>query len=60
MLQKEIKVQLVPAASDFSRRPIAHTCGCMLEIPNNYSSYVELRNDFNAVLNAEIWAMDIL
>jgi hypothetical protein len=60
MLQKEITVRLVSPSSEFSRRPTAHTCGCVLEIPNDYSTYVELRNDFNAVLNADIWTMDMI
>jgi hypothetical protein len=59
MLGKKITIKLVDTA-EFTRRPIAHTCGCMLEVPLNYPSFVELRNDFNAVLSSDIWTMDII
>ncbi len=46
---KVISVPLVEPQSEFQRRPIAHTCGCVLEIPTTYVSYVELRNDVMSV-----------
>lgn len=43
-----------------ARRPIAHTCGCELELPSTYLSYVEFEKEFNSILaNDEYtWDMD--
>ncbi|XP_047674653.1 macrophage mannose receptor 1-like [Tachysurus fulvidraco] len=30
----------------FTRSPQSHTCGCVLEVPNNYTSYPELAEEF--------------
>jgi hypothetical protein len=35
-----------------SRRPIAHTCSCILVIPSMYTSFPELREDFTNILDA--------
>lgn len=43
-----------------SRRPIAHTCSCTLELPSTYQSFPELREEFNNILQADNWEMDIL
>lgn len=32
------------------RRPIAHTCGPLLELPSTYLSYPELRNELDSIL----------
>lgn len=37
----------------FGRRPVAHTCGPLLELPSTYSSYPELRNEFDSILADE-------
>ena len=58
LLGKEIKVQLVTPESLFTRRPIAHTCSCTLELPNNYKSVIELRNEFSSILKSDVWTMD--
>ena len=42
------------------RRPIAHTCGCVLEIPSTYDSYAEFRAEFTNVLAKEKWQNDIM
>ena len=42
------------------RRPIAHTCGCTLEVPSTYASFCELREEFMAILNSDSWQMNIL
>lgn len=60
LIGKDIKVSLVTPSSDFTRRPVAHTCGCVLELPNTYTSYVDLRNYFNVVLKSDVWSMDII
>ncbi|KAJ7373301.1 hypothetical protein OS493_012892 [Desmophyllum pertusum] len=42
-----------------TRRPIAHTCGGVLELPSTYQSYTELRAEFSNVLAKEKWQNDI-
>lgn len=44
----------------YARRPIAHTCSNMLELPSTYQSFPELREEFNNVLKSEDWEMDIV
>ena len=43
-----------------ARRPIAHTCGSMLELPSTYSMYLDFVMEFQAILSDEefIWRMD--
>lgn len=41
------------------RRPIAHTCGCVLEPPSTYDSYMELWAEFSNVLAKGKWQNDI-
>jgi len=54
-----INVRFVQPNSSFTRSPQSHTCGCVLEIPNNYTSYLELAEEFANVLEANMWVMDI-
>jgi len=42
------------------RRPVAHTCGRVVEIPINYDSYPDFRSEYNSVLQSNIWVMDIV
>ena len=35
--------------SGFAWRPTAHTCGCELELPSTYLSYLEFEKEFNAI-----------
>lgn len=43
------------------RCPIAHTCGCSLELPISYSSYPEFDNEFSKILTNEFsWFMDTI
>ncbi len=46
--------------SGFARRPISHTCSCLLQLPSSYATYLELVNEFNHVLaQPEVsWCMD--
>ena len=44
----------------FERRPIAHTCGCVLQLPCSYNSYTELRTECTNVLAKRKWQNDIL
>ncbi|KAL3861531.1 hypothetical protein ACJMK2_007560 [Sinanodonta woodiana] len=57
---QKISVRLVRIDSEFIRRPIAHTCGCVLELSSNYESFVEFRREFNGILESKIWIMDII
>lgn len=42
-----------------ARRPIAHTCGCVIELPATYTSYLDFEEDFTAILsdNEYAWQM---
>ena len=46
------------AVSGAGRRPIAHTCGNILEISTDYTRYEEFKREFTNVLNSE-FAMDM-
>ena len=60
MIEDELKV-IFTRNEGLSSRPIAHTCGPVLELPSTYSNYVELREEFTNILNKENgWEMDIL
>ncbi|XP_071944322.1 uncharacterized protein [Antedon mediterranea] len=59
MLGKKITVRYVQQ-SDFERRPVAHTCGCILELASSFKDYIEFRSEFSAVLENNIWVMDIV
>ncbi|KAK0142181.1 hypothetical protein N1851_020117 [Merluccius polli] len=55
------KIQVVfTKMSDFSRRPIGHTCGFVLEVSDSYDNFPDFRSEFNAVLDSNIWVMDIV
>ena len=43
-----------------ARRPIAHTCGCVLELPTTYENFAEFRSEFTNILLQERWQMDIM
>nr|XP_055076025.1 uncharacterized protein LOC129455338 isoform X2 [Misgurnus anguillicaudatus] len=43
-----------------SRRPVAHTCGAVLELPCTYSTYPEFRTEFDCVLSGDCFTMDIV
>ena len=42
------------------RRPVAHTCSCMLQISKFYESFMDFRTEFDNVLKANIWVMDFV
>ena len=42
----------------FARRPIAHTCGCILETPTSYAGYPEFRNQWSEVMKNDEWRND--
>ena len=57
-LDKPIVVCMVPSTNEFSRAPSSHTCGCVLKIPDSYTSVQDLRREFNSILKSNIWVMD--
>ena len=59
-LVDEIKVTF-NGLSGLSRRPIAHTCSCTLELPVSYATYLEFAQEFDAIFTRELsWIMDAL
>ena len=36
--------------SGLARRPIAHTCGCVIELPSTYMSFLDFEQEFTAIL----------
>ncbi len=57
MIVPKIEVNFTDLAG-FERRPIAHTCGCILELPRNYENYPTFRSEFKNLLSSNIWVMD--
>ena len=41
-------------------RPIAHTYGPVLELPSTYANCLELREQFNNIVDKDTWEMDIM
>ena len=60
IIVKEIPVAFVIDGSEFSRRPVAHTCGPLLELPSTYRNFPELRSEFTNILKSSDWEMDII
>lgn len=55
------KVEVIfTALEGLARRPIAHTCGAVLELPCTYNSYPELRVEMENVLTSNYYTMDIV
>ncbi|XP_054914357.1 uncharacterized protein LOC129378094 [Poeciliopsis prolifica] len=44
----------------FLRRPVAHTCSCVLELSIYYDSYPDFSAEMNKVLDSNVWVMDII
>lgn len=45
----------------FARRPVAHTCAPMLQLPSTYQCYIELVEEFSAILREKsAWAFNIV
>jgi len=53
-----IKVSFICFQSEFERRPIAHTCAPLLELPSSYRNFCELREEFEGILRRDNWEMD--
>ena len=58
MTATQISVQFTNTTG-LARRPVAHTCGPMLELPTSYTSYRDFRSEWQAVLSSGYLAMDI-
>ncbi|CAI5686053.1 unnamed protein product [Oreochromis niloticus] len=46
--------------TEFTRRPVGHTCGNVLQLANSYENFPDFRSEFNAVLESNVWVMDIV
>ena len=57
---KSIRVTFIKDQAEFSRRPIAHTCGPTLELPSTYHNFCELREEFSNIISQNLWGMDIV
>jgi hypothetical protein len=57
LLAMEIIVRFV-VQSEFERRPVAHTCGCVLELATTYDNVMDFRSEFNKVLESGVLTMD--
>ena len=58
MIDKSIKVNF-NSLQGLARRPISHTCSCLLELSTSYSSFLEFEQEFSVVLISEdAWPMD--
>ena len=42
-----------------AQRPVAHTCGSVLELPTTYQSFPQFRQEMNAIFSSEYWDIDI-
>lgn len=42
-----------------ARRPVAHTCGAVLELPTTYQSFPQFREELNNIFTGEYWDIDI-
>ena len=55
---KQITVNIVPGGTENTRIPTSHTCGCILNLPSSYATYIDFRSEFLAVLSSDVWVMD--
>ena len=46
--------------SGLARRPVAHTCGPVLDLPSTYTSYREFRSEWQSILSSGYLRMDIM
>lgn len=46
--------------TEFTRRPIGQACGNILHIADTYENFPYFRSEFNAVLESNVWVMDIV
>lgn len=46
--------------TNFTQRSVGHTCGKVLQIADNYENFPDFHSEFNAVLESNVWVMDIV
>jgi len=57
LMAKQISITF-NSTTGAARRPIAHTCGCVLDLPSTFFSYLDFEADFTAILNEDYsWEM---
>lgn len=56
------KIQVIfTSLNGLARRPVAYTCGQVLELPSTYNSYPELRSEMESILSStHVLVMDIV
>lgn len=55
------QIKVVFTSESFARRPIAHTCAPMLELPNTYQCYNDLAEEFSNILSDKLsWSFSIV
>ncbi|KAJ0012742.1 hypothetical protein NQD34_017076, partial [Periophthalmus magnuspinnatus] len=54
-----IKVEFVVQTA-FTSRPIGRTCASLLHLPDSYDNFPDFRSEFHAILDSNIWIMDIV
>ncbi|XP_057315314.1 uncharacterized protein LOC130656470 isoform X2 [Hydractinia symbiolongicarpus] len=60
MVVDTVEIIFTRPESNFSRRPVAHTCTPRLELPSTYNNYCELREEFSNILQSSEWELDII
>lgn len=59
LVSEKITVSFVNVTG-LAKRPVAHTCSSLLELPKVYDSFPQFRSEFNAVLESNYWEMDFI
>ncbi|KAL3886532.1 hypothetical protein ACJMK2_026517 [Sinanodonta woodiana] len=44
----------------FERRPVAHTCGNILQMSSTYETFSDMREEFENVLSSNVWEMSFV
>lgn len=55
-----VTVRITPPMSDFSFCPVAHTCGCVLELSRYYDNFLLLREHIEHALETKVLRMGIV
>ena len=59
MLKVKIWIRFVEYPENM-RRPVSHTCGCVLDLAFDYKSFLEFRTEFKCVLESNVCVMDFV
>lgn len=60
VIGKKITVRITPPMSVFSFCPVAHTCGCVLELSRYYDNFLLLREHIENALETKVLRMGIV